>query len=96
MRNLHHPSFSPVSLAVSAVGVLAVSYVGLIALVMSYAALTVEFTQSVRNDESAVAMLESAYLAQVAQITATDYAAVGYAKPAAIAYVPAESVTALR
>ena len=49
--------FSLLSLISGAVAVLAVSYIGLIAVVMSYAALTVEFSQSVRNDESAVATL---------------------------------------
>lgn len=78
------------------VGVLAVAYIGLIAVVMSYAALTIEFSQSVRNDESAVAALEGQYLSTVAQITATDYSAAGYAPPIAKIFVPAKSVTALR
>ncbi|MFA6415013.1 MAG: hypothetical protein WC217_03555 [Candidatus Paceibacterota bacterium] len=97
MRNprLHLP-FSVVSLASGAVAVLVVAYIGLIAVVMSYAALTVEFSQSVRNDEAVVASLESAYLAGVARITSTDYAAAGYAKPLAEVFVRAESVTALR
>lgn len=77
-------------------GVLVVSYIGLIAVVMSYAALTVEFSQSVRNDETAVATLESQYLATVAQTTNTDYAAAGYALPVATLFVPTKSVTALR
>ena len=88
--------FSPVRLAALAVAVLVVAYIGLIAVVMSYAALTVEFSQSVRNDEAAVATLESQYLAAVARITDTDYAAVGYAKPIVETFVPAASVTALR
>ncbi|MDE1919547.1 MAG: hypothetical protein KGH56_02485 [Patescibacteria group bacterium] len=97
MRNfsLHLP-YSAVSLCAGAVGVLAVTYIGLIAVVMSYAALTVEFSQSVRNDETAVAGLESQYLAAMARITKTDYAAAGYAAPIAKVFVPAKSVTALR
>lgn len=79
-----------------AVGVLAVAYVGLIAVVMTYAALTVEFAQSVRNDESVVAVLESQYLSNVAQITNTDYVSAGYAKPVAELFVPTKSATALR
>lgn len=63
---------------------------------MSYAVLTVEFSQSVRNDEASVATLESQYLTAVAQITNTDYATAGYAKPIAKAFVPAQSATALR
>jgi hypothetical protein len=76
--------------------VLLVVYIGLIATVMSYAALTVEFSQSVRNDEAVVAALESQYLAGVTRITNTDYVADGYAKPASKVFVRAESATALR
>lgn len=89
-------SFSFLSVCYGAVGALLVVYIGLIAVVMSYAALTVEFSQSVKNDEAAVATLESQYLAGVASITNTDYAAEGYAKPVAQAYVRAKSGTALR
>ncbi len=91
-----HLPYPPVPLCVGIVGLLAVLYIGLIAVVMSYAALTVEFSQSVRNDESAVATLEKQYLENVALITGTNYAAEGYAKPIATAFVRAESVTALR
>ena len=97
MLNIRHPfSFSAVSLGLGGVAILALSYITLIALVMGYAALTMEFSQSVRNDESTVAALESEYLAQVAGIATTNYVAAGYAKPSTEAYVPAESVTALR
>ena len=92
---LHFP-FSLVSLCVGAAAVLAVAYIGLIAVVMSYATLTVEFSQSVRNNEAAVAVLESEYLASVARITHTDYVAAGYALPATKIFVPVKSVTALR
>lgn len=88
--------FSFFSLCTGAVGVLLVTYIGLIAVVMSYAALTVEFSQSVKNDEATVAVLESQYLASVAHITTTDYRAEGYAKPIAQVFVPAKNVTALR
>ncbi len=88
--------FSPVSLAAGLVGLLAICYLALIATVMSYAALTVEFGQSVKTDEAQVATLESAYLDAVEAVNGTDYAALGYKKPAAIAYVPAAAATALR
>ena len=88
--------WSPVAVLSGTVGVLAVVYIALIAVVMSYAALTISFSQSVRNDESTVATLEGQYLAAVARITATDYAAKGYAAPVAEVYVPATSATALR
>jgi len=89
-------SFSLLSLLYGAVGVLLVTYIGVIAVVMSYAALTVEFSQSVKKDESALAVLESEYLAKIARITNTDYLAEGYAKPVAQTFVRAKSVTALR
>ncbi|MBU6214672.1 hypothetical protein KGM48_02405 [Patescibacteria group bacterium] len=73
-----------------------VVYIGLIAVVMSYASLTIEFSQSIKNDESSVAALDSRYLASIAAITDTDYAADGYALPSAKLYVPAKSVTAVR
>jgi len=95
MPSLRLP-FSISSLCASAVAVLLVAYIGVIAVVMTYAALTVEFSQSVRNDEAAVAALESAYLADVARLTSTDYAAVGYAKPRATTFIRAQSSTALR
>ena len=93
MHNLRSPIFSLTS---GAVGVLLVAYIGLIAVVMSYAALTVEFSQSVKNDEATVAVLEAQYLSSVASITNTNYLAEGYATPAAKIFVPARSVTALR
>jgi len=95
MRNpLSH--VSPLSLVSGAVGALFVTYIGVIAVIMSYAALTVEFSQSVKQDEAAVAVLESQYLASVAHITNMNYLAEGYAKPVAQLFVPAKSVTALR
>ncbi len=91
-----HFPFSFVSLATGIVGVLAVVYIGLIAMVMSYAALSVEFSQSVKNDEAALAVLEAQYLAGVSRIQSMDYRAAGYAAPIAKHFVPASSVTALR
>ena len=97
---MHNPhsriSYSLSALCSGILAVLAVAYVGLIAVIMSYAALTIEFSQSVRNDESKVAALEGQYLSSVAQITNTDYAAAGYALPVAKIFVQAKSVTALR
>lgn len=91
-----HLSLSPTVLCSSIVVVLAVSYIGLIAVVMSYAALTVEFSQSVKNDGAAVAVLESQYLVAVAQITNTDYSKEGYVMPRDEVFVPKKSATALR
>jgi len=97
MHNFHFPfRCSLTALCSSALAVLVVSYIGLIAVVMSYATSTIAFSQSVRNDESVVATLEGKYLSFVAQITNTNYAEAGYAVPVAKIFVPAKSVTALR
>lgn len=95
-KSRSHFLFSPLPLVSGVVAVLTVAYIGLIAVVMSYAALTVEFSQSVRNDKATVAMLESEYLAGVAHITDIDYTKAGYALPTDKIFVPAKSVTALR
>lgn len=87
---------SPVRLLGGVALVAAVVYVALIAFVMSYAAVTVEFAQSVRNDEAEVAKLEATYLAAVASITSSDYASAGYAKPIAQTFVAGAPATALR
>ena len=93
MRSIN---LSLVSICTGTVGVLAVVYLGLIAVVMSYAALTVEFSQSVKNDQSALAALESQYLSGVARIESMDYRTSGYVTPANKIFVPSTSVTALR
>ncbi|MFI5260360.1 MAG: hypothetical protein ACHQU0_01020 [Candidatus Paceibacteria bacterium] len=95
MRNTPF-QFSILSVCTGTVGALAVSYIGLIAVVMSYAALTVEFSQSVKDDEAAVAVLESHYLSNVASIESLDYHTKGYVVPATQIFVPAASMTALR
>gem|GEM_PF-979981 len=77
-------------------GILVIGYFALIAVVMSYAALTVEFSQSVRSDEAVVAALETQYLNKVAEVSTTNFTALGYTKPSAVAYVQAKSGTALR
>lgn len=89
-------AFSVLSLCYGAVGILLVVYLGLVAVVMSYAALTIEFSQSVRNDGAVVAALEGQYLAGISRITNTNYADLGYAKPVVKAFVREKSVTALR
>ena len=97
MSNIRaHLSLSLVSICIGAVSILLIAYIGLIAVVMSYATLTIEFTQSVRNDETEIAALESEYLSGVAKITKMDYSAAGYATPVATRFVPTRSVTALR
>jgi hypothetical protein len=97
MRNFHSRlPFSLQALCVGVVVTLMITYIGLIAVVMNYAAATVTFSQSVRDDESAVAILEGQYLIEVARITAMNYTTAGYALPNAKIFVPAKSATALR
>lgn len=88
--------FSFTSLCTGIVAVLAVVYIGLIAMVMSYAALTVEFSHSVKSDQAALAALESEYLSRVQHIQTIDYRAIGYSAPIRKTFVPAMSQTALR
>lgn len=90
------PSFSFLSLCTGLVAVLAVAYIGTIAAVMTYAALTVEFSQSVKDDEAMVALLDAQYLTKVNQIETSDYHTLGYATPQKKVFVPSASVTALR
>lgn len=97
MHSLRSPlPFSLVSLVSGATAVLVVSYIGLIAVVVSYATLTVEFSQSVRNDEAIVATLESKYLTSISHLTNTDYVAAGYTKPFTKIFVQAQSRAAVR
>ena len=94
MRNLR--KFSPVKFCTGAVGALLVTYIGLIAVVMSYASISIEYTQSIKHDESDVATLEAKYMAEIGAVTTTDYRSLGYAAPSATTYVSTKSVTALR
>lgn len=91
-----HLPFSLTSLASGTVIFLIVTYIGLIAAVMSYAALTIEFSQSVKTDEASVATLEGQYFAAISQITSTNYVAQGYVVPSVEIFVKAQSATALR
>ncbi len=95
MRNFRFP-FRVVPSCYALIGVLVLSYIIAIAVVMSYATLTIEFTQSVRNDTSAVASLEKQYLSEVAALSTLDYTREGYAKPETKLFVRAKSGTALR
>ena len=95
MANLLRRDWSPVSLLVAANAGLVVVYIALIAVVMSYAALAVEFSNHVRNDEAAVATLEASYLDSLGTISATNPMNAGYAKPLAQIFVPGARQAAL-
>jgi purine-cytosine permease-like protein len=83
------------SLLLGVNALLALSYIAVIAVVMSYAALHVEFAQEVRSDEAAVAALESSYLASLSTMTGMDYRALGYTRPLAKVFVTGSAPTAL-
>lgn len=87
--------FSLVHLLAGANALLALGYIALIAVVMSYAAMHVEFAQEVRSDEAAVATLESSYLASLDSLTSTDYGQLGYVKPATKIFVEGNVHTAI-
>jgi hypothetical protein len=76
-------------------GILALSYIGLIAVIMSYATLQVELAHSVRSDGGVVAEFESAYLKEMAHITTIDYHTEGYARPEQLVFVPGSTASAL-
>lgn len=91
-QRFHFPfSVSMLSMCSGVVVMLLVAYIGLIAVVMSYATSTMAFSQSVKDTGAAVAALESEYLAGVARIAGMDYAAAGYAKPLTEVFVRAQS-----
>jgi len=94
--NVLHLPFSFLTLCVGTAVISAVIYVALIAVVMSYATLTVSFAQSVKNDQSKIAQLESQYLGSIAQIEGLDYQKAGYATPKVRIFVPTVRMTALR
>lgn len=94
MRN-YLSKISPVRALIALNCLLGVSYIALVAFSMSYAALEVEFAQSVKNDEASVATLDTSYLATLKQVTLSNYAAEGYVKPVAEIYVPGAPQTAL-
>ncbi len=88
--------YSPAAIGVFVIGMLVLIYISLLAVVMNYAALTVEFSQSVRNEESMIAKLEWQYLAAVSGISKTDYINNGYALPLKTFVRIEKSTTALR
>lgn len=96
MHNAFRFPFSFLTLCAGSVATMAVIYIALIAVAMSYAVLTVSFSQSVKNDQATVAMLESQYLANIADIEGIDYQTLGYVTPTTRSFVHGQSVTALR
>jgi hypothetical protein len=86
--------FPAVTLLVGLNALFVLLYVGIMAIVMSYATMQIEFAQSVRTDEASVAMLESSYLTAVDQVTQVNYLGQGYGKPTAELFVTSAAQTA--
>ncbi len=78
---------SPVRALSVLVGVLLVGYIALLATVMTYGAIQVQAAEAVRDTSSDVAALETRYLAAVSALNHADPTALGYMKPAAVAYI---------
>lgn len=68
-------------------GVLLVSYIALIATIMVYGTLQMQFAQRVRDTSAHVGVLESQYLSLITQINKTNPSTLGFTKPVSIAYV---------
>lgn len=72
-------------------GILLISYIAVFAFVMTYAAMQMRFSESVRDMSAHVGVLESNYLSLVAETNQTNPYKLGYTKPASIAYVTNDS-----
>lgn len=92
MRNLSHSisavaEFPFIPTLSFIAGVLLVSYLAMLAFIMVYGTLQMQFAQRVRDTSAQVGVLESQYLSLVTQINKTDPSTLGFTKPVAIAYV---------
>ncbi len=92
MRNLPQPVAAVAQLpfvpALSFIaGILLVSYLALLAFIMVYGTLQMQFAQRVRDTSAQVGVLESQYLSLITQINKSDPSTLGFTKPVAIAYV---------
>ena len=72
------------------------TYVTLIAVVMSYAALHIEFAEGAKQGEAEVATLEASYFSALSRLTATDYRALGYAQPTIKRFVTGTETLSVR
>lgn len=89
-------ALSPVKALAALAVFLTLTYVALIAVVMNYAALTVEFAESARDKEASLAALENTYFSRLELVTNTNYVAAGYDKPVSQTFVSGAPLTALR
>jgi len=74
---------------------LLVSYVGLIAFVMSYGAVETETAQAVRDSSAQVSTLEGQYLAASAKLSVLNPSTIGYATPSDKSFVIGKTEAAM-
>lgn len=88
-------NFSLVKWLGAIVGSLVVLYIGLIAFVMSYAAVQTEMAQSVRDSSAQVSLLEVQYFNATRALTEVNPVALGYSAPIAKNFVSGHARAAL-
>lgn len=78
---------SPISALSITAGILFITYVALLALVMTYGVMQTQSAQALRDTRAAVGTLETHYLTTIKEISAINPSAAGFTKPSTIAYV---------
>jgi hypothetical protein len=96
MPSLQLPQISLAHGLMFVVGLLAVTYVALMAFTMSYAVVHTEYAQQARDAEAQVGTLETQYFDALAKVDDTNPAQLGYVKPEArqFAQIPAAPAVA--
>ncbi len=69
------------------VGILLITYVGLLAFIMTYGAIQMQSAEALRDTRAHVATLDTKYFNMIASINQTDPATLGFVKQRNIAYV---------
>lgn len=69
------------------VGVLLITYVGLLAFIMTYGAIQMQSAEALRDTRAHVATLDTKYFNMIASINQTDPTTLGFVKQRNIAYV---------
>lgn len=71
----------------AAAGLLAIVYVGMLAVAMTYGVLQIQAAQTVRDTSAAVGNLETTYLSVITTINNVNPVSLGFSKPSTVAYV---------
>lgn len=67
-------------------GALLCSYIALVVVTVTYAAIQTDLALTMRDTESAISMVETEYYAQVSQLSATDPSTMQLGKPRMVTY----------